>query len=164
MRVEFTLGLRDVPGMLVRALEPVSDNGGNIVSVLHSRSRKELVEVDVVFKVKDQSTLNRILKALEREKIQVWDVTVEGRKYYSKKNLSFILVGHVIDQDIQDTIDRINAVGLVRDVDVRMVDPDQESSVLMEVHVDENRLDKMMDVVNKVCAEKEFTLIREVAG
>jgi ACT domain-containing protein len=162
MFVELVLGLKDVPGMLVKALEPVSGNGGNIVSVLHSRSKKDLVEVNVGFKVKDQVTLNQILEGLKREKVPYREVTVEGRKYYSKKSVSFILVGHVIDQDIQDTIDRLNKIGLVRDVNVRMSDPDTESAVMMRVNLDEDRTVRLINCVEEICKNKKFLLVREV--
>ena len=163
MRVEMVLGLKDVPGMLVKVLEPVSANGGNIVSVLHSRPGGDLVEVNLVFKVSDQQTLDRIIKALGQAKVQAKDVKVEGRKYYSRRNLAFILIGHVIDKDIQDTIDRLNEIGLVRDIDVRMNDPEEESAVLLKVNVDEDRMGSLMDSIGKICKRKEFLLIREVS-
>ena len=162
MRVEMVLGLKDVPGVLVRALEPVSANGGNIVSVLHSRGGGDLVTVNLVFSASDEQMLERILGALKKASISVREVRVEGRKFLSKLVLSFVFIGHVIDQDIQDTIDRINRIGLVRDVDVRMSDPDEESAVLMNVEVDARRLDRLFECVEGICKRKRFLLIREV--
>jgi ACT domain-containing protein len=161
MRVELLLALKDVPGMLVKALEPVSANGGNIINVVHSRVRGK-AQVTVTFFVRDQVTLNSILKALAARKIEYDDVRLEGRRYYSKRSLSFVLVGHVVDRDIQDTIDRINRVGLVRDVDIRMAGPQEESAVLMRVNVDEDRLGRLNDCVKDVCHRKKFLLIGEV--
>jgi ACT domain-containing protein len=162
MFVEMVLGLKDVPGMLVRALEPISANGGNIVSVLHSRGKAENVEVHITFKVGDEETLSRIMGALKAERVSVKDVKVEGHKYFRKKSVSLILVGHVIDQDIQDTIDRINKIGLVRDLDVRMSNPGDVSAVLMNVNVDEDRSKRLMDCIADICASKKFLNIREV--
>jgi ACT domain-containing protein len=162
MKVDLRLGLKDVPGMLVKALSPVSDHGGNILSVLHSRGSGGRVEVNIVFKVRDESMLDEILKSLDREKIPVVSAEVEGKRYYSKKSLSFILIGHVIDKDIQDTIDRINELGRVSDVDVRMPDPDEKSSVLMSVDVDENCLPALLSRIEGICGKKDFILIREI--
>jgi ACT domain-containing protein len=162
MFVEMVLGLKDVPGMLVKALEPISGNGGNIVSVLHSRGKGDVVDVNVAFRVKDDATLNRILSALKEGGMSVKSVNVEGQRYYRKKSISFILVGHVIDEDIQGTIDEINRIGLVRDIDVRMSNPDDESAVLMRVNVDEDRLGKLMECVRELCKKKKFMLIGEV--
>jgi ACT domain-containing protein len=163
MFVEMVLGLRDVPGMLVSALEPISTNGGNIVSVLHNR-RKKVVEVNVAFKVRDDATLTRILSALGERKINVRDVNVEGRRYYRKRSVSFILIGHVIDQDIQDTIDEINKVGLVRDINVRMNNPEEESAVMLRVNVDENMLGRLDESVKSVCERKRFIIVRGVGA
>ncbi|MCS7146490.1 MAG: hypothetical protein RMJ28_00715 [Nitrososphaerota archaeon] len=39
MRIRLTLGLTDRPGTLLRALERIAVNGGNIISIVHSRER-----------------------------------------------------------------------------------------------------------------------------
>ena len=39
MRVNVDLRLKDVPGQLIGALEPVSRNDGNIVGVVHSHDQ-----------------------------------------------------------------------------------------------------------------------------
>jgi len=157
------IALRDVPGMLVRALEPISSKGGNILSVVHSRGKGSVVGVHIIFRVKDEKTLGKIIAALKKGKYEVEDVQVEGKKYFSKKTISFLIVGHVIDKDIQDTIDRINELGLVRDVDVRMRDPEEESAVLMRVNVDSKKKGKLMERITQICENKRFMLIREVS-
>ncbi|MBU0762152.1 MAG: hypothetical protein KKD39_03940 [Candidatus Altiarchaeota archaeon] len=162
MRVEMYLGLKDVPGSLVRALEPISSCGGNIVSVIHSRKKADVVGVEVIFDVRDISTLTRIIKELESNQVRVRDVIAEGTRYYSKKILTFLLIGHVIDKDLRDTIDRINALGLVRDVEVRMVNPDDESSVLMRVNVSEEKRKSLYSELHALCSEKGFTIVKEV--
>lgn len=162
MQIEILLGLKDVPGMLVKALEPISRGGGNIVTVYHSRGSGEVVDVNVVFKVKDQKTLDVVLDSLKGDGIQVKSVKAEGHRYYSKRSISFILIGHVIDQDIQDTIDRINKLGLVRGVDVNMSDPTRESAVMMYVDVDEDKAQELMKAITQISAKKNFMLIREV--
>jgi ACT domain-containing protein len=162
MKVELTLGLKDVPGMLVKALDPISGNGGNILGVVHSRGARDVVEVIVTFSVGDQSTLDHIIKALKKQKTSVREIKLEGRKYYKKKSISFLFIGHVIDTDIQDTIDRINEQGLVSDVDVRMSDPEEESSVIMKAEVDESKTKKLMHEVESICKTKKLLLITEL--
>ena len=162
MFVEMVLGLKDVPGMLVKALEPVSSKGGNIVSVIHSRGKADVVEVTVAFKVKDDETLGSILAALKREDIAYREVNVEGHRYYSKKSVTFIFIGHVIDRDMQDTIDEINRTGLVRGIDVRMSNPDEESSVLLRVNVDESKMKRLIESIHDICRRKKFLYVSEV--
>lgn len=162
MKVDMNLDLKDVPGSLLKALEPISSHGGNIISVLHSRGEKDLVDVKIKFSVRDLASLEIIKKALGEDKIHVNDILVEGREYYSKASLAFILVGHVIDSDVRDTIDRINHLGLVSDIDVIMPDPNKKSSVLMHVDVDEKKLPKLFETVDEICEEKDFLLIKSL--
>jgi len=154
--------MRDVPGMLVKALDPISRHGGNIISVTHSRDEVDAVSVNVSFKVKDQSSLDLIRKELAKQRVHVFRIEVEGRKYYTKKSLSYILIGHVIDTDIRDTIDRINTIGLVSGIEVVMTSPKQKSSVLMDVEIDEKSDGAVREMVEKICAEKSFLLLRSL--
>ncbi|MFH1788931.1 MAG: ACT domain-containing protein, partial [Candidatus Altiarchaeota archaeon] len=101
MKVELELGLRDVPGSLISALQPISDSGGNILSVVHMRDSGERVGVKVVFNVVDVESLERIKRLLVKGKVHVSEISVEGRKYFSKKSVSFLFIGHVIDTDMQ---------------------------------------------------------------
>lgn len=161
MKIEMRLGLRDVPGSLLGVLEPIGSHSGNILSVVHSRE-KNLVDVRIVFRVKDQKSLNLIRKSFRGQRIRVAEIKVEGHQYYSKETVSFILVGHVIDTDVQGTIDRVNEIGMVSDLDVVMPDPEKKSSVIMNVDVDKNKLEKLVSVVEKICAEKDFVLIKSI--
>jgi ACT domain-containing protein len=162
MKVDTVIRVKDVPGMLVKILEPIGKHGGNVVSITHSRTEKDVVMVYVSFNVKDHSSLDLIIKDFEKEKIHAAQISVEGRSYYVKKSFPFILVGHVIDKDMQDTIDRLNNVGMVSTVEVMMTSPQQKSSVLMEVEVDGRKYETLMELLQKICAEKDFLLVRSI--
>ena len=85
MQVNMYLELKDVPGSLVKAIEPISSHGGNIISVLHSRGEKGTVIVHIVFKVQDYSSLDIIKKNLELRRIRVKEINIEGKPYFMKK-------------------------------------------------------------------------------
>jgi len=153
------MGLKDVPGSLLRSLEPISKHGGNIISVLHHRSEADDVKVKLVFQIKDLKSLQLIEKSLKQGAIKISDIIVEGRRYYEKKTISFILIGHVIDSDIRDTIDRINNIGCVSDVDVVMPDPSAKSSVLMKADIDNGDIDNVVDLIKDICEEKKLAFI-----
>ncbi|HHQ44638.1 MAG TPA: hypothetical protein ENN13_00695 [Candidatus Altiarchaeales archaeon] len=162
MNVDLTLSLPDRPGMLLKAIEPISSCGGNILSLHHKRgSGKGPVPVEVLFKVRDQESLELILKELKRQKISVKEARFEGRQYFKRKSISLLLIGHVIDRDIQGTIDALNGVGMVSDIDVRMADPDEESSVWMNIEVEERKLKTLEKALEKIVSEKRFLAIGE---
>lgn len=162
MKVDMRLALKDVPGSLVNAIEPISGHGGNIVSVLHSRGSRDLVDVKINFRVRDQSSLDLIKRELVRVGVRIREIRLEGRRYYAKKSLVFVLVGHVIDRDMQDTLDRLNSIGTVSDIDVKMSDPRDKSSVLIKADVDENRHRRFIKALARLCSEKELVLIDSI--
>ncbi|MBD3261410.1 MAG: hypothetical protein GF334_06950 [Candidatus Altiarchaeales archaeon] len=164
MDVKIKLGLSDVPGTLLKVLDPISRHGGNIQTVHHTRGDVEDVGVEIVFGVRDQRNLDFIVKSLEQEKIPIWNIQVEGIQYYNKKSVTFIFIGHVIDQDIQDTVDRLNRQGLVLDVDVRMSDPNSESAVLLRMHVDSGKYKSLQGEIKKIADEKDFLCVNQVVG
>ena len=162
MKIDMTLELKDIPGTLIEAIEPVSRHGGNIRSVLHLRTGSGPVPVEIIFEVPDELSLNLIKNSLEERKIRISEIKVEGKKYYEKETHSFMLVGHVIDTDILDTIDRLNEVGMVSDLDVLMPSPDEKSSVMMNVDVDKEHSKKLMDVMDEISTEKQLLSIKSL--
>ncbi|MFH1125805.1 MAG: ACT domain-containing protein [Candidatus Altiarchaeota archaeon] len=162
MIVHMQLELKDVPGSLIRVLEPISSHGGNIVSVMHSRGEKKRVLVEIVFKIGDLRMLELIKNLLRQRHIRATRIDIEGRKYYAKKIVDCMFVGHVIDTDLQDTIDRINEFGLVSDIDVVMPSPEEKSSVLLQVEVDERKASSLLKRIKDVCSEKRFLLVRSL--
>jgi ACT domain-containing protein len=162
MIVSMQLELKDVPGSLIKVLEPISGHGGNIISVMHSREERKRVRVHLVFKISDLSSLDLIKNSLRRRGIHASRIDLEGRKYYARKVVDLMLVGHIIDTDLKDTIDRINESGLVSDIDVVMPDPSEKSSVLLHVEVDESRVSGLLKRMKEICNEKRFLLVRSL--
>ena len=162
MKVNMLLKLKDVPGSLIGALNPISSHGGNIIGVLHLRGGIGHVPVQVTFGIIDESSLNLINESLKKENVRVSRIEVEGHIYYEKKTHLFCLIGHVIDKDILDTIDKINEFGMVSDLDVVMPSPEKKSSVMMNVDVDKEKVGELMETINAICAEKDFLLIKSL--
>ena len=162
MKISLDVVLKDVPGQLVKALEPISQFGGNIISIVHLR--EELtggrVPVHVTIEV-GQQKLDRILKELEKRDIWVSKVG-EVRK---KENIKVILIGHIVDTDARDTIDRINEIkgAMVADLALAMPHPEKESSARMDIEV--SGLDvakKVMARLEKIAREKKFIIIKSI--
>lgn len=159
-----TLELKDVPGQLVYALEPISKHRGNIVSVVHLRdkkTRKEYVPVEVTFEVENRSQLNKIKKGLIDRKIRIAKIGEERGEI----KISVILIGHVVDTDIRDTIDRINEVEgvTVADLDLEMPDPLQESSAHMTiVGQSQDSLRNALKALEEVAEEKDLLIIKSL--
>jgi len=162
MRISVELELKDTPGQLVRGLEPISSLGGNIVSVVHLREETRAgtrVPVHVIFEIADSRSIDAILGELKRRDIWVSKVG-EAKK---KERITIVLIGHIVDTDMRDTIDKLNAVkgALVSDLSVDMPHPDKESSAVMTLEVcDVKAKDSAMEKLSELAREKGLLVVR----
>ncbi len=162
MKVGLDLVLKDVPGQLVKALEPVSQYGGNIISIVHMREEIKggRVPVHVVVQVEPEN-LEKIIGELERRDIWVSNVG-EVKK---KQKLTVMLIGHVVDTDLRDTIDRINEIkgALVLDLGLAMPHPEKESSARMDIEISDPRKAKaVLRRLEEVARKKGLLVIRSM--
>ena len=164
MRIEIEVELKDTPGQLVRALEPISRYGGNIISVVHMRENRrkgERVPVHITVELEEPQIIEKILGELENRDIIVSKLN-EVKK---KETLTIMLIGHVVDTDLRDTIDRINKIKgvVVVDVELSMPDPEKESSALMDIEVSKpEKAKKVINVLEAIAKEKNLLLIKSL--
>ena len=155
--------LPDIPGSLIELIKPISQNGGNIHGVLHHHDKKlnNMIPVDIWFELNSESiekSLENIKKNLVEQDIQLIKISV-GTK---KKSLTFILIGHVFDTDITDTIHKLDIKNIkVVDLHAKFTELDEISSVFMKVEYPENVTDfELINEMKKICKEKNLFLIR----
>ncbi|MCD6455910.1 MAG: hypothetical protein J7K81_03865, partial [Methanophagales archaeon] len=73
MKISMDIELTDIPGQLVLALKPVSDFGGNILSVLHQRDKKTpsgRIPVQLTLEIEEQG-LDRLVERLKERDVNV---------------------------------------------------------------------------------------------
>ncbi|MBU2559632.1 hypothetical protein KKA03_01920, partial [archaeon] len=137
MKVGLDIVLRDVPGQLVMALEPISKFGGNIISIVHEREaiKGGRVPIRVNVEVESNENLKRIITELEKQDIWV----SKAGEIKKKEKITVLLTGHIVDTDLRDTIDKMNEIKgvMVADVALAMPHPDKESSARMDIEVSE---------------------------
>ncbi|MFQ5800292.1 MAG: ACT domain-containing protein [Candidatus Hydrothermarchaeales archaeon] len=164
MRIELDVELKDRPGQLVRALEPISRLGGNIISVVHIReelTKRGRVPVHFTIDVENGGILERILEELgERD---IWISKVGEVK--KKERIKVILIGHVVDTDIRDTIDRLNEIPgiMVADMALSMPNPQEETSALMDIEA--SRPEKIKTAISElesIAHEKSLVVIKSL--
>jgi ACT domain-containing protein len=162
MKVGLDIVLKDVPGQLVKALEPISHFGGNIISIVHLREdiKGGRVPVHVVLEVEGEN-LEKIIEELERRDIWVSKVG-EVKK---KQKITVILIGHVVDTDLRDTIDRINEIpgALVLDLSLAMPHPEMESSARMDIEIsDPKKVKKVLSKLEEVARKKKLLVVKSL--
>jgi len=162
MRLKLVLELLDVPGQLLDALNPIGRLGANIVAVIHQRDVKTergTIPVQITFEG-DEETLNKVLKKLESEGIQI--IRVDG--ILRKEKITTILIGNIIDQDVKDTVNTLNQLEGVRvaDLDLKMSDYPEHSASKIIIEADYGRKKMVTSKIKEIGSNKGFLVINEV--
>ena len=161
MRMDLILEILDVPGQLVSILSPIGELGANLVTIVHKREiRTEEGKVPVQIALEGE---RENLQAVVDKFIEMGVTLLEVDDTIKKEKLSTILYGHIIDTDLRDTVDKINAVdGLcVSDLQLKL-DGELKSTALLTIELDLGKREIAYDKVMEIAKEKDFLVIDEV--
>jgi ACT domain-containing protein len=159
------LELVDRPGELLRALEPIADYGGNLLSIFHERGnltpRGHIpVEVDL------EATPDRfddIVDALRTEGINVIQA---GAERYGEE-LSVVLIGHIVDTDLSDTLERVERASGASVRDLSLSTPAEqagESSARVRLAAQRGEMSAVLSTVREVADEKGLRLVEPLTA
>ena len=137
MRMNLILEILDIPGQLVSILNPIGELGANVVTIVHKRE----------IKAEEGKAAIQIAIEGERENLQA----------------VAILYGHIIDRDLRDTVDKINAVDglVVSDLQLKL-DGELKSTALLTVELDLGKREIAYNKIMEIAEEKDFLVIDEV--
>ncbi|WP_375137144.1 amino acid-binding protein [Halostella litorea] len=159
------LELVDEPGELLRTLQPIADNGGNLLSIFHERGnltpRGHIpVEVDL------ECTPDRfdvIVAALRDAGVNVIQA---GAERYSEE-MTVLLVGHLIDTDLSDTLNRIEECSGASVADISLSSPEgtaDASAARLRLAVESGRVDDVLAAMRSVAEDKDLRVIEPLTG
>ncbi len=163
MRLSMDLELQDIPGQLVLSLEPFKTYKGNIISVVHHRDRKTpmgKIPVRLVFEI-DKPNIDKVKNQLEKNGIIVARV---GEDRFVEE-MSVLLVGHVVDTDLGDTINRIDSTGFaeVEDLCLKMPGIEDPSSAYMRIRATgKEEIEKSLSILREVGLQKNLLVIEPI--
>ncbi|CAJ35387.1 amino acid-binding protein [Methanocella arvoryzae] len=162
MRITMDLELKDIPGQLVNALAPISDSGGNIVSVVHhheKRTPRGTIPIQVTFDISEG--LEDLKFKLESRDIAI--IRVDEAKLLEHRTV--ILVGHIIHSDIRDTIDQIDRTGYAEVVDLAMSMPgiNLKSSARIGISAaGKAEVKRAMNLLRTIAREKDLLVVEPI--
>jgi ACT domain-containing protein len=163
MRLAMDLELQDIPGQLLLALQPFKDNKANIISVVHHRDRKTprgMIPVRFVVEM-DRSKIDTVKAQLKESGISV----VRAGEDRFIEAVSVVLVGHVLDSDLGDTINRIDSTGFaeVMDLALTMTGVDEPSSAFLKIQATgKAEIQKALALLREVGIEKKLLVIEPI--
>ena len=154
------LELVDEPGELLRALEPISENGGNLLSIFHERGsmtpRGHIpVEVDVEC---PPDRFEAIVDALRDAGVNVMRA---GAEAYDD-SVTVLLTGPLIEADLSGTLSEIEreADATVTDVSLSAPEGTQNgASARLRLAADAEHHDGVLGVVRDVASGRDLEVI-----
>ena len=161
MRINLVLELLDVPGQLIKILEPISMLGANLITIIHKRDYKsENGKVPVQLTLEgEQESLKKVANRFE----ELGFTIIEMAGVIKKEKITTILFGHIVDQDLRDTMDRINELESVDIVgfDIKL-DGEEKSTALINIEADVGNKQLIFDKIDEIAEEKNLLVINEV--
>lgn len=154
------LELVDEPGELLRSLRPISENGGNLLSIFHERGsmtpRGHIpVEVDLEA---TESQYEAIVEDLQDGGINVIQA---GEERYSE-SLVCVLSGHIVDTDLSGTLSRIQDGSNATVTDLSLSAPQgtrNTSSARLRLAVEEGEVSETLETIRGIADKKDLHLI-----
>jgi ACT domain-containing protein len=153
--------LKDTPGALSQVLDIIAENKGNLFSVSHLREQAKDGEIPVVITLQaSKSSFSGIIADLESSGIPIKEKRI-GNIEEVEFTQQFILVGHIIDTDIKDTIYKIsNKEVMVKSLDMSIKSLDDPSSTFMEIGAkSQDAMDKAINTLQSIAEKKKLFLI-----
>ena len=159
--MNLVLELLDSPGQLLRILEPISTFGANLVTVIHKRDYKnENGKVPVQLTLEgEQAELTGLINKFEELGFSVLEMDGVIRK----EKITTILFGDIVDQNLRDTMDRVNALEgvVIIGFDIKL-NGEEESTALINIEADIGKKQLVFDKIAEIAEEKNLLVINEV--
>lgn len=163
MKISMGIELKDIPGQLVLALKPVSDFGGNLLSVLHQRDKKTpsgRIPIQLVLEIEERR-LDRLVETLKESGVNV----VRIGKERLKESIVVLLIGHIVHTDIRETIDSIDSTGFAEVVALSLsmpgVDKKSSASVTLSA-IGKEELKEALNILERTANKKGIMVISSV--
>lgn len=153
--------LEDKPGALSQVLDIIAKNSGNLFSVNHLREKAKEGAVPVIIQFQaTHSDFNAIVADLEKGGVEIDEKVIGGIEETGLVQ-EFILIGHVIDTDIKDTIYSIcDKDVMIKSLDISLKSLKDPSSVFAEIGAkNEKSLGIAMKKLEAIAQKKKLLLI-----
>jgi ACT domain-containing protein len=159
------LELVDEPGELLRALGPIANNGGNLLSIFHERGNltpRGHIPVEVDLEARPER-FDDIVEALREAGVNVIQA---GAEQYSEE-LTVIIVGQLVQTDLSDTLSAIQDGTDTSVTDVSLSAPEgteNGASARLRLATQSGETETVLSAVRSVAAEKDLRVIEPLTG
>ncbi|ARS91925.1 amino acid-binding protein [Natrarchaeobaculum aegyptiacum] len=159
------LELVDEPGELLRALEPIADSGGNLLSIHHERGNitpRGHIPVEVDLECPPER-FDDVVEALRKAGVNV--IQAGAERYGEEMNV--VLVGDIVENDLSGTLTRIetDAEAVVRDLSLSAPDgTGATSSARVRLAIDSGDAQAVLAAIRSIGDDKDLTVVEPLLG
>ncbi|MBS7605334.1 MAG: ACT domain-containing protein [Candidatus Bathyarchaeia archaeon] len=153
MKFSLTLALPDKPGQLLRALEPIAKNGGNIISIIHERDKpiEGYVPVSLVVDFLSHQSFRKTIEDLMNLGITI----MKSEEVIERLRLTLILVGNMDPRRvIESGIEEMHVINIEMTRSIL-----GEVSARLEIEVPVDSVEKVIHELKRVVVEQGAMLI-----
>lgn len=153
--------LEDVPGELIKVLEPISRMGANIQNIVHKRDEKTplgKVPITVLLELDNEKILDKIVSELKELGARIVRVGEEK----AAASAVILVVGNILQTDIKDSLLKLNSVDGARisDLNMAMGESEEESSARLIIEAkSEELLQKTISKMREMAEKKDLIMI-----
>ena len=162
MRLKLLVELPDTPGQLVNILQPLSNFGANVSTIIHEHDNKTSDgKIPVLLTLEgSKDILESGLEFIKEQNINI--VEIDG--VLQKETLTFLLLGNLPTIDIMDTIHKIDDINDVKisSIDLNIGDNLQESVCKVVVEVTNDKCVEATNTIQTISDEGNLVLIKEI--
>jgi ACT domain-containing protein len=151
-----TLALADRPGHLVRALEPIAKNGGNIISIIHEREKpaEGFVPVSLVVDFPSKSNLKKTIEDLKALDVGI----IKSEEIIETTSITLILIGKM---DLRKLIETKFENTRITGFEVSAPNS-KDACIKLDLEVPTGLAENVLDELKKVSKEENAILISPV--
>lgn len=126
MKVNVDLRLKDIPGQLVAALEPISKYDGNIRGVVHHHDDRVggRITVNVIFEVRSEQSLDKILSTWKEGEVDIAKIDA----FFETYPIQYLLVGSITSKELESITKGLEAMENVASIEIRYTGTANSSS------------------------------------
>jgi ACT domain-containing protein len=151
-----TLALADKPGHLVKALEPIAKNGGNIISIIHEREKpaEGFVPVSLVVDFPSKSNLKKTIEDLKALDVGI----INSEEIIETTRVTLILIGKM---DLKKLIETKFENTRITGFEVSAPNS-KDACVKLDLEVPTGLAERVLDELKRVSKEENAILISPV--
>jgi len=156
LKFDLTIALADRPGQLVKALEPIARNGGNIISIIHEREEPStgFVPVSLVVDFPSKWNLRETLEDLKKLGVTI----IRSEEIIDTTRITVILVGQVDLKRLAGTEMRN-----VKIVGFEVSAPTSKDACLkLELEVPARSVEAAIDTLRMIAEEENVLLLSPI--